>query len=79
MNQGASAPVSKMPTIYMSHFLHGTKVATMEQEAVYDESKGWVRYTPSAQPVENIEVPVNQLDVKRKYTRRPISEASEGA
>ena len=68
-----------MPTIYMSHFLHGTKVATMEQEAVYDESKGWVRYTPDTPPVEDVAAPVNQLEIKRKYTRRLPSEVVEGA
>lgn len=35
-----------MATIYLKHFLHGTKVATLEQEAAADEKNGWVRYNP---------------------------------
>lgn len=30
--------------IYLKHPIHGTKVATQEAEALYDESKGWKRY-----------------------------------
>ena len=59
-------------TIYLKHFIYGTKVATMELEAIYDEKNGWVRYTldtPTDEPVEA--APVNALEViKRKYTRK---------
>lgn len=47
-----------MPTIYLKHPVHGTKVATMEQEAVFDEKNGWTRYnldTPS--PVVEVAEP----------------------
>lgn len=37
-----------MATIYLRHPVHGTKVATLEQEAVYDEGCGWTRYTVDA-------------------------------
>jgi len=37
-----------MPAIYLSHPVHGTKVATMEQEAQYDEGRGWTRYSVDA-------------------------------
>lgn len=37
-----------MSIIYLKHPVHGCKVATLEPEAVYDESHGWVRYTPEA-------------------------------
>lgn len=63
-------------TIYLRHPVHGTKVATMEQEAEYDEQNGWVRYThdtPSVSvEIETVEqsaeeaAPVNTLDVKRR-------------
>jgi hypothetical protein len=63
-------------TIYLRHPEHGTKVATMEQEAEYDEQNGWVRYThdtPSiSKEVETVEesaeaaAPVNTLEVKRR-------------
>jgi hypothetical protein len=63
-------------TIYLRHPVHGTKVATMEQEAESDEQNGWVRYThdtPSiSKKVETVEeatevaAPVNTLEVKRR-------------
>lgn len=34
--------------IYLRHPKHGTKVATAEAEAVYDESNGWERYQLAA-------------------------------
>lgn len=37
-----------MPIIYLQHPTHGVKVATMEEEAIYDEEYGWVRYNPAA-------------------------------
>jgi hypothetical protein len=65
-----------MPIIYLSHPVHGTKIATMDAEAEYDEENGWVRYThdtPSiSQEVEPAEktvevaAPVNTLEVKRR-------------
>lgn len=33
-----------MATIYLRHPDHGEKVATLEQEAQYDETLGWVRF-----------------------------------
>lgn len=62
-------------TIYLKHFVYGTKVANMELEAVNDEKNGWVRYTldtPTAEPVGA--APVNALEVKRKYTRKVVTE-----
>lgn len=53
-----------MSVIYMSHPVHGAKVATMELEAVADEKNGWVRYTLDT-PVEPA-APVNVLEVKRR-------------
>lgn len=65
-----------MPHIYLKHPVHGTKVATMDLEAEFDEQNGWVRYThdtPSiSQEVELVEesaeeaAPVNTLEVKRR-------------
>ena len=51
--------------IYLKHFLHGTKVAIAEEEAVADEKNGWVRYTPSEVKSEP-EAPVNLLEVSRR-------------
>jgi len=62
-----------MPIIYLKHPIHGTKVATMDAEAEYDESNGWTRYELDTQPEiveeivkEVIAAPVNTLDVKRR-------------
>jgi hypothetical protein len=59
-----------MATIYMQHPDHGCKVAVMEQEAVYDELNGWVRYnpeTPSSDSDDSVSAaPVNSLEVKRR-------------
>lgn len=66
-----------MPIIYLKHPTHGSKVATMEQEAKYDEQNGWVRYTLDTQPepiaeIEEVLVaPVNTLE---KRTRRKPTE-----
>jgi len=59
--------------IYLQHPVHGRKVATMELEAVYDETNGWTRYNPEA-PTSEPEVVVNALEVKRKYTRKAVAE-----
>jgi hypothetical protein len=67
-----------MPIIYLKHPIHGTKVATMDAEADYDEAQGWERYELDTQPAiveeaveEVIAAPVNTLEVKR---RRKTSE-----
>lgn len=44
-----------MAVIYLRNAQGGCKVATMEQEAAYDESNGWVRFDPSL-PVEPVPV-----------------------
>ena len=51
--------------IYLKHFLHGTKVAIAEEEAIADEKNGWVRYTPDEVKSEP-EAPVNLLEVSRR-------------
>ena len=63
-----------MAVIYMSHEVHGAKVATMELEAVYDEQNGWTRYTLDT-PVVDEAAP---LEVKRRRTR-PIEVVEQGA
>jgi hypothetical protein len=49
--------------IYLKHPQHGSKVATSDKEAEYDEQNGWTRYTLDT-PVE-VE-PVNELKRRRK-------------
>lgn len=66
-----------MPVIYMTHPVHGAKMATMEEEAVYDEQHGWTRYNPDT-PSEVVEeaAPVNALEVRRRG-RRPAAPVEE--
>lgn len=76
-----------MPIIYLQHPVHGFKIATMEMEAEFDEQHGWQRYdpdTPSApDEVEmpeatapKVEAPTNELEVKRRRGRPPVSATS---
>ena len=51
--------------IYLTHPLHGAKVATMHLEADMDEKNGWTRYNPDT-PSEPEAAPVNVLEVKRR-------------
>ena len=63
--------------IYLMHPVHGRKVATMELEAEYDEKNGWSRYnpdTPAPASDAEIEVAMNALGIKRKYTRKAVTE-----
>ena len=65
-----------MSLIYLQHPVHGHKVATMEQEADYDEQNGWERYTVDTPIVEEFVVeeveseveaaPANALEVKTR-------------
>jgi hypothetical protein len=58
--------------IYLTHPLHGAKIATMDLEAEADEQNGWVRYNPDT--LFEPEEAANTLAVKRKYTRKAESE-----
>ena len=51
--------------IYLTHPIHGAKVATMDLEAEMDEKNGWVRYNPDTSS-EPEAAPVNVLEVKRR-------------
>lgn len=66
-----------MAIIYMSHPIHGAKVATMELEAEYDEQNGWTRYTLDT-PIEAAPV-VNTLEVKRRRGRPAVEVVEQGA
>ena len=64
-----------MAVIYLKHEQYGAKVAISDSEADYDETNGWKRYnleTPASEP--ELEVAVNALEVKRKYTRKAVAE-----
>lgn len=64
-----------MAVIYMKHPVHGAKVATMEAEAIYDESHGWVRYDPTTPEADADDVIVNEMaEPKRRGRRRAVQE-----
>lgn len=63
-----------MAVIYMVHPAHGAKVAISEQEAIFDETNGWMRYdhaTPDAADVDedNENVPVNEMAEPKRRGR----------
>lgn len=64
-----------MAVIYLTHPVHGAKVATIEAEAEMDEQNGWVRYNPETPSAP--EEAANTLVVKRKITRKAEA-VSEG-
>ena len=58
-----------MAVIYLKHPIHGAKVATLEAEAKYDETHGWVRYnpdTPVSAAVEDGTVVNEMAEPKRR-------------
>ena len=56
--------------IYLEHPVHGRKIASIELEAIEDEKHDWTRYNPDDVPQ------VEPLEVKRKYTRRAVTEGN---
>lgn len=63
-----------MAVIYLRHLVHGTKIACMEAEAVYDEKNGWVRFN-----VDNVEnEPVTANEMKRPRDRSRIELTDKG-
>jgi hypothetical protein len=54
-----------MAVIYLTHPVHGAKVATMDIEAEVDEKNGWTRYNSDTSS-ELEAAPVNVLEVKRR-------------
>lgn len=56
--------------IYLRHPTHGTKVAISEEEAIFDESHGWVRYDPAT----GVTPAAQNEFVARRRGRRPQNE-----
>lgn len=55
-----------MTVIYLQHPTHGTKVATMEAEAIHDEEYGWMRYNPAAPASATDQEPTNGMSRRRR-------------
>jgi hypothetical protein len=64
-----------MPIIYMSHPVHGAKIASMELEAENDERNGWTRYTLDTPVVEE----AAPQEVKRRRGRPAVEAVEQGA
>lgn len=57
--------------IYLKHPIYGTKVASMELEAVADEKNGWVRFDPRQLELDlPDEVPLNPAPVENALAGR---------
>ena len=65
-----------MAVIYMTHPIHGAKVATMELEADYDEQNGWTRYTLDTPDAVEEAAP---QEVKRRRGRPTVEAVELGA
>jgi hypothetical protein len=61
---------NNMP-IYLRHPTHGTKVASIEMEAQYDEQNGWSRFDPAEETVED---PAENAIVKTRKRRTTTTE-----
>ena len=59
--------------IHLRHPVHGTKVAFMEEEAIFDEEHGWTRYTPGTLSASETAAQGNEL-VSRRRARRVLNE-----
>jgi hypothetical protein len=60
--------------IYLRHPVHGTKVACAEEEAVYDEKNGWVRYD-----LDDVKPPATVNEMRRSRGRPRIGVVELGA
>jgi hypothetical protein len=80
-----------MPTIYLRHPVHGTKVAIAHEEARADMRNGWVEFDPTArkpepapvaapavEPAVEPEAPVvNALPSRRKRLSKAVEPQKE--
>lgn len=57
-----------MAAIYLTHPIHGAKVATMDLEAELDVQNGWSRY--NFEPDEDIVPTVDETPVARRGRRK---------
>lgn len=66
-----------MTAIYLQHPTHGTKVATMEAEAIHDEEYGWMRYNPAAPAPAFDQEPANGMSRRRRPRTMKENEAND--
>lgn len=58
-----------MAVIYLTHPIHGAKVAISNDEAIYDEEFGWTRYDPEAEADEAVNTLAPQRRGRRAVTQ----------
>lgn len=63
--------------IHLRHPVHGTKVAFMEEEAIFDEEHGWTRYTPGTLSAFDATAQKNELVSRRRRGRPPNEEVTD--
>lgn len=72
---GASAPASAlMAAIYLTHPVHGAKVAVLDMEADFDVQNGWSRYNPEEQDAPQIEPQIEVAPALRRGRRKKDEE-----
>jgi hypothetical protein len=59
-----------MAEIYLMHYRHGIKIATMEMEAQYDEQNGWVRFDPDELVADDLPELTAEANVMAEAPRR---------
>ena len=59
-----------MAEIYLMHYRHGVKIATMELEAQYDEQNGWVRFDPDELVADDLPELTAEANVMAETPRR---------
>jgi len=59
-----------MAEIYLMHYRHGVKIATMEMEAQYDEQNGWVRFDPDELVADDLPELTAEANVMAEAPRR---------
>lgn len=64
-----------MAAIYLTHPVHGAKVATMDLEADLDVQNGWSRY--NFEPVEEVAPIVDEAPAARRGRRKKTEESAD--
>lgn len=67
-----------MAVIYLTHPIHGAKVAVLDIEAEVDEQNGWKRYNPDTpSTVEEVASDADVAPVVRRGRRKKTEESVE--
>ena len=65
-----------MAVIYLTHPIHGAKVAVLDIEAEVDEQNGWKRYNPNTPSDDEEVAPVAAPAPVARRGRRKMTEQS---